>query len=93
MAEISVQPLLWGNTRPMPLAYTICTAMSGNGVKMTGMMTIKMRQLMAVQGVQIILVEKYCGAVPGSFLQSTAVPLPASASTAATTATRITVCG
>ena len=36
--------------RPMLWAYTICTEMSGNGVQMIGMTTIKAHQLMEVLG-------------------------------------------
>ena len=55
----------------MLLDCMICTEMCGNGAKMVGMKTMKMRQPMEVVGMRIILkiVLDYCAAVLGSAIR------------------------
>jgi hypothetical protein len=48
--NIEERPHPWGHFHPMPLVYTICTEMCGNGVKMSGMRIMRERPMMAVLG-------------------------------------------
>ena len=53
------------------LDYMICTGMSGNGAKMTGMIITRAHLMMVVHGYQVIkmlqnILQKYYGAAPGS---------------------------
>ena len=53
----------------------ICTEMCGNGVKIVGMKTIKMHQIMEVVGTRTILkqVLKFCAAALGSMFRGVVV--------------------
>lgn len=79
----------------MLLDCTICTETSGNGVLTIGMITIWVRQQMAVLGLTIIMIflkkkeEPCCGAVPGTGIRTAVLHLVTSI--CATTITTILV--
>ena len=57
----------------MFLDYMICTGMSGNGAKMTGMIIMRAHLMMVVHGYQVIkilqsILQKYYGVAPGTTL-------------------------
>jgi hypothetical protein len=93
-ANIGKKQLLWAPFHLMPLVYTICTAMCGNGARITGIATMKVNHPpMVVPGCSLKKEKAaselaYCGVVPGtSFRGSAALPIastifrtPASAS-------------
>ena len=85
--NIDDKRLLWDNFPPMPLDCTICTAMSGNGAPILGMIIIMVRRRMAVSGQKMgMIIVLLCGAVLGPSILP-AVPLTASTSPAASTTT------
>ena len=57
----------------MPLVYTICMGMSGNGVKTLGIVTIMAHRRMGVRGFEMIMVTVCCAVVRGSTLLNTVV--------------------
>jgi hypothetical protein len=70
--------------------------MFGSGAKTIGMIAMLERRMMARRGLIMIIVlspENVCGAVLGSTIQVTAVPLAASSTTAATTTSATSVFG
>jgi len=70
----SIEQLPWDSFPLMPSDCTICTAMSGNGVLIPGTITI-------------MIIVLLCGAVVVAPLRMNAVPLTATTTTAAPTAT------
>jgi hypothetical protein len=65
---------MWAFFRPMRLDFTICTAMSGNGVRTIGMKIMMVRRLMAVLGyLGEILIGGCCVVVTGASIRGTAV--------------------
>ena len=93
--NIASKPPQWGNFPPMVLVCMICTEMSGSGVRMTSGKIIKAHLGMVVLGEKRaknskIRQKKLCGAVLGTSIPISAVPLPAATtSAAATTATAV----
>ena len=60
--------------RLIALDFTICTGMSGNGVKIFRTFIIKVRRLMEVPGKVVeIVITRCCVVVPGTNLRSIAV--------------------
>ncbi len=86
--------------KPTPLARNcrmlgacmICTAMCGNGVKMLGMITTKMRLRMAQPGKQGVRVVASCAAGLGTLIQTIAAPLCVATIAVTTVATTVFVC-
>ncbi len=77
----------------MPLDCTICTETFGNGVRTIITLIIKAHPLMGVLGLERTnILQKCCGAVLGTEIRITAVPLTAAAAPAAAT-TSTTVFG
>ena len=87
------KPPLSASFPPMLSGCTICTGTFGNGVPMPGTITIRMRRRMAVSGQKMgMIIVLYCGAVLGTTIRLTAVPLSVT-TTPAATATPTTVFG
>jgi len=88
--NIEEKRLPWDNFPPMPSGYTICTAMSGSGAPILGMITMTVRRRMAVLGQKMgMIIILLRGAVLGTSTHFSAVPLTAAATTAATTSATV----
>jgi hypothetical protein len=80
--NIEKKQQMWEFFHPIVLACTICTGMSGNGVRMLGMITMMEHLLMEVLGsMEVIAVVGCVAAAPGpSFLGGVALRTAASIS-------------
>ena len=86
--NIEKKRLPWDNFPPMPSVCTICTGTYGNGVPILGTIIMMVRRGMEVSGQKMgMIIVLLCGAVLGTTIQITAVPLTAATPTAATTST------
>ncbi len=57
----------------MPLVYTICTGMFGNGAAINGMVIITAHRLMEVLGKLEQIITECCVVLPGTAIRSIAV--------------------
>ena len=67
--NIEKKQQMWEIFHPIVLACTICTGMSGNGVRMFGIVVMMERLLMEVLGyMEVIVVIEFFVAAPGTWI-------------------------
>jgi len=86
--NIEKKRLPWDNFPPMPSVCTICTGTYGNGVPILGTIIMMVRRGMEVSGQKMrMIIVLLCGAVLGTSVRMSAVPLSASTSIGAPSST------